>query len=403
MDSEARPRLRPVEPVPVEIEGRSSVALRDPEELADDTAVVPAGVLPLLGLLDGTRTLRDIQEMLLQAGSGLVPIEALQGLADALDRCFLFENERMQAAREAREAAFAAAPRRAAAHAGAAYPEEAGEARSFFDAMLGLAGAPESAPVSHLIAPHIDLRLGAEVYGHAHGTLRGSGRPDVVVVLGVAHAPARRRFVSCRKDFETPFGVVRHDAEFLDALDRRLGTQLAEGQILHEREHSVEFQAVWLAHLWPGETPSLVPILVGSFHDFIDAGRSPSEDAQVAAFLEALRGTIAGERRRVVVIASVDLAHVGPRYGGEQGLDEAGERALADSDAALLRHVEACDAEGFFREVAADGNARNVCGVAPIYLTLRLAGGPGRLLRYGLGRIDPESGSVVSFAAVALP
>ena len=50
-----------------------------------------------------------------------------------------------------------------------------------------------------------------------------------------------------------------------------------------------------------------------------------------------------------------------------------------------------------------DRNARNVCGVAPVYVTLRLGtgSGPGELVRYGQGRIDPESGSVVSYAAVA--
>ena len=51
--------------------------------------------------------------------------------------------------------------------------------------------------------------------------------------------------------------------------------------------------------------------------------------------------------------------------------------------------------------MARDENARNVCGVAPIYVTLKLGEGTGRLLRYGQGRIDPETGSVVSYAAVA--
>jgi hypothetical protein len=88
-------------------------------------------------------------------------------------------------------------------------------------------------------------------------------------------------------------------------------------------------------------------------------------------------------------------------YDHPQGLDEAGERRLEEQDREVLAHVAAGDAEGFFGAVAADGNARNVCGVAPVYVTLRLGEGPGDVLRYGQGRIHPESGSVVSFAAVA--
>ena len=66
-----------------------------------------------------------------------------------------------------------------------------------------------------------------------------------------------------------------------------------------------------------------------------------------------------------------------------------------------LDAMAANDAEAFFDAVARDGDARHVCGTAPIYLTLRLGDTEGELLKYGQGRIHPESGSVVSYAAVA--
>lgn len=399
MDPDFRPRLRPVEPLPVEVDGRERIALRDPEELAEGTILVEPGALGILALFDGTLSLRGMQELLLRHGRGVVPLEALASLAEALDEACLLEGGRAEEARAARERAFADAPLRAAAHAGAAYPEGAEEARAFLDAMLPRDPLPAPSGLRRLIAPHIDPRLGAEVYGSAHGALRAAGRPDVVVVLGVSHLPLPERFVACRKDFATPFGPVRHAAPFLDRLERRLGRDLARGQAAHRGEHSVEFQALWLAHLWPGDPPAMVPILVASFHDFIETGAAPSDDASVAGFVGALRATIDEEPGRTVVIASVDLAHEGPRYGHEAGLDEAGERRMEAEDARILERTAAGDAEGFLAEVARDGNARNVCGVAPIWVTLALGGGEGRLLRYGQGRIDP--GSVVSFAAVA--
>jgi AmmeMemoRadiSam system protein B len=88
-------------------------------------------------------------------------------------------------------------------------------------------------------------------------------------------------------------------------------------------------------------------------------------------------------------------------YGHENGLDESGEEQLVALDRTLLDRIEAGDAEGFFDELARDQNSRHVCGLAPVYVTLKLGEGRGDLLRYGQGRIDPGSGSVVSYAAVA--
>jgi AmmeMemoRadiSam system protein B len=239
------------------------------------------------------------------------------------------------------------------------------------------------------------------VHAHAQQALRAGGRPDVVVVLGVCHAPSSRRFMLCPKDFATPLGTVAHDRSLAQALIDRLGEGITDEQLLHRTEHSVEFQALWLAQLWPDDPPAIVPILVGSFGDLAMDGRSPSTDPEVQAFTDALREAIAAETRRVVVVASVDLAHLGPRYGHANGLDERAEREMEAADRRVLEHVAAGNAEAFFEEVARDGNARNVCGLASIYVTLRLGAGRGELVRYGQGRIDPDSGSVVSFAAVA--
>ena len=305
-----------------------------------------------------------------------------------------------EADRQRRDAAFRALTVRPAFHAGQAYPRDPAQLRAFLDAMLALAPAAEPQPLARLIAPHIDLRLGAEVYAHAHQRLASAPKPDMVVLLGVCHAFTTRRFIACRKDFATPLGRVRHDAPFLDALEARLGEDLEIDVGMHLEEHSVEFQALWLTHLWPEQTPTIAPILMGSVEDLIRSGGSPSGDPELERFIAALRRTIAEDPRRVVVIASVDLAHVGPVYDHAGGLDERGERALQQADHLLLESVEAGDAEGFFDRLALEENARQVCGTAPVYVTLRLGDGPGELLRYGQGRIHPESGSVVSFAAL---
>ncbi|MDH3592100.1 MAG: AmmeMemoRadiSam system protein B [Planctomycetota bacterium] len=372
--------------------------IRDPEVMALDVAQFDAGIVPILKYFDGTQSLSQIVADL--AKHGATVDEAQLGiLVGVLDRALLLDSEHFRTQKAARDA-FAASPLRPAAHAGAAYPVEATEARAFLDEIVSLADAAPAAPLARLIAPHIDLNLGRDVYAHTTRRLAAGGRPDVVVVLGVNHDFGTHRFVACRKDFETPLGVVPHDAAFIDALEAELGEDLTAGQFAHHREHSIEFQALWLAHLWPDDPPAIVPLLVGSFHEFIETGGTPSADDEVEAFIAALAKTRAAETRRVLVLASVDLAHMGPVYEHDSGLDDAGEAQLERDDRALLEHVAAGRAEDFFAAVAADENARNVCGTAPVYVALRLGEGPGELVRYGQGRIHPESGSVVSFATM---
>ena len=400
METAERPRLRAdLEFAAAEAEEGPLLLVRDPQAVAVEVLQFGMGAVAILERLDGSRTLEDIRLELTTAGAGIVPLDDLRSLVETLDRCCLLEGGRYE--EELRDrAGFETAPVRAPAHAGAAYPDEPAEARRFLDRMLALAAPAPHAPLLRLIAPHIDLKLGADVYAHAHRRLHSAGRPDVAVVIGVRHAYGTRRFTACRKDFATPLGTVKHDARLMDALEKRLGDLTAE-QLVHREEHSVEFQALWLAHLWPEDPPAIVPLLAGSFHDLIETRRSPATDPEIESFVAALREAIAADGRRVVVLASVDLAHVGPMYDQPKGLDEAGERRLEEQDRGLLGHVEAGDAEGFFSAIASDGNARNVCGVAPVYLALRLGEGSGELLRYGQGRIHPESGSVVSFAALA--
>lgn len=385
-----------------ELDGEQLLLVRDPKMLAIDMAPFGIGVFPLLEYFDGTSTLEDIRVDLARRGAGFVREEQLQRLVDALDGMLLLDNERSRGELRAREA-YLAAPVRPAAHAGQAYPAEPEAARAFLDGMLAAANGAPAGPAARLIAPHIDLELGSEIHGAAHHCLGRLERPDVVVVLGVRHQAGTRRFIACRKDFATPLGTVRHDAAMLDAIEQRFGEDLTEGELAHRTEHSVEFQALWLAHHWPDDPPALVPLLVGGFHDFVESGETPAGDAEVERFVGALRDAIAADGRRVVVVASVDLSHVGPIYEDDAGLDAEGEAELERYDRGLLEPVVAGDAETWFARVADGGNPRHVCGLAPVYLTLRLGDGGGELLRYGQGRIHPQSGSVVSYAAVAFP
>jgi AmmeMemoRadiSam system protein B len=147
----------------------------------------------------------------------------------------------------------------------------------------------------------------------------------------------------------------------------------------------------------------LLPITCNSFHPFIADGRSPAEDPQVSAFIAALKGLLSAMEKGVMFMASADLAHVGTRFGSLMPLDAVLLSSTTAKDKEMLAKVEAGDAEGFYSYVAAENDARHICGLSPIYTLVKaLDGKRGELIDYGHW-FDQAEGSAVTFAAMTFP
>jgi AmmeMemoRadiSam system protein B len=208
-------------------------------------------------------------------------------------------------------------------------------------------------------------------------------------------------FALTLKDYDTPLGPAVVDRDVADALARRAGQDLLANELAHRSEHSIEFQAVFLWYLFAGRRDiTIVPVLASFVHEAIARGQSPEADARVPRFLDALAETIAASGRRVCVIAGADLAHVGPRFGDPEPVGPAWLADLEREDRAMLATVEAGDATAFFESAARDDDRRRVCGLSPIYATLKVLGrSAGSLRRYDQW---PDPQGTVTFASVVL-
>jgi hypothetical protein len=263
------------------------------------------------------------------------------------------------------------------------------------------AGAPDRSkrgPVPRgILSPHIDFRRGGPCYTHAYRAVLESEAPATVLVLGVAHLSPPSPFVLSDKTYETPLGAIEPDRDFIEAFRKRAPDGLMSDEIVHRGEHSIEFQAVFLRHSHPDADLKIVPILCSSFEP-VAGGASPSTEPRVQETIGALAEAVKTSGRRVLIVAGVDFAHVGPRFGDAVKIDEELVKWMTDGDAASLRHVAKGDAEGFWNSVMADGNKRHVCGLTATYTALRLLkGAEGSLKRYAFAP-DP-AGGLVSFAA----
>ncbi|MEO6028399.1 MAG: AmmeMemoRadiSam system protein B [Candidatus Binatia bacterium] len=397
------PKLRAVEAFPITGDSTPLVCLRDPQHYATTPLLVPYSAYYILTLLDGRRSAADVQRAFTrQYGTSLDGGE-LHELLTTLDTHHFLQSGGFDAHRSAIDHEFRAATLRMPAHAGASYPDEAGALRLHLDAFFDEISPPAPGlPLAGLVAPHIDLRIGGRAYGHAYATLAAAAPAVRYVVLGTSHAGGTTRFAATRKDFATPLGTVPTDRAFLDRLGARTPQNLYADEILHRTEHAVEFQVVMLQHVLGGTRPfSIVPLLVTSFHDLIAAGTPPTADLDVAAFLAALRATLAEDDVPTVLVAGVDFAHVGAKFGDRDGLTSELLAATHAKDRTLLAALEAGDPSGFFTALAADGDRTRICGAAPLLVFLELLRGtPGRLLCHETNR-DDGTRSAVTYASLA--
>jgi AmmeMemoRadiSam system protein B len=128
----------------------------------------------------------------------------------------------------------------------------------------------------------------------------------------------------------------------------------------------------------------------------------PATLEPVTAFLSSLRDLVAGDPRRIAIIASADLSHVGARFGQPPPLTQAHLDLARRHDMALLDRAMAGDADGLFATLAEAQDRYNVCGFPAVYALLRvLMITSGRLLSYKQAT-EPQTQSCVSFASVGV-
>lgn len=402
-----RPKLRPVEAVPARHGGRDVIVLRDASGMSDRTAVVAPDMFFLLTLLDGTRTLRDIQVEYAQRSGQLLLSEHLERIVHELDANLLLEGETFERFAVEQREEFARLTVRPASHAGKAYPADPGVLRDQLRGYFAVAALKN--PLSDeeranrptaLIAPHIDFSRGGPCYAHAYRQLGEStaSPPGLLVILGTAHGAPQSPYVLTRKDFATPFGRAETAGHLLDALEKQWpGTrELYRDELSHRGEHSIEFQVLFAQHALGDERmPPILPVLCS-----LRPTEAPSENEEVVRFLDVLRAVIAEHAPDACVIAGADLSHIGQRFGDPGPLASNVLRAAEEGDRRLLSYAEKLDAEGLWQAAQTETGARNVCGVPPIYTMLRLISScEGRLLKYEQA-VERQTQSMVSFAAM---
>jgi len=405
---------RDIELMPMQAEdGKTMIVARDPLELDKRGPVaMSAGALPLLSMLDGSHNSEDIRLMLVEqtARAGqltAIPLELVESMIRGLDKAYLLDNQRFQQARGKLIENFSALNARPAALAGKSYPQDKSKLEDFIDSLFIASGENKKLPeledkaILAVVAPHIELNAGRKAYAAGYGALKGRSY-DRVIILGVGHSMEHGLFSVTNKDYTTPLGSVPTDRLASARLKKSAGALAAKDDFDHRSEHSIEFQVLFLQRVLEGQFTA-VPVLCGSLFGELILGeyKRPAQIEELVPALDCLREILGEQGSKTLIVAGVDLSHVGPKFGDQKpAIQITAESSLHDR--ALLAALTALDTEAFCAEGKRVLDHYHVCGFSVLSMLLEIMpeGARGMELGYQVWHEAPTR-SAVSFAAAA--
>lgn len=406
------PPLRPIETIPHEENGQPFVVLRDPQGISETMIAVAAGLMPLLALFDGNRSLRDVAEIVSRdSGESIEPAQ-LHPIVEMLENARLLHSESFLRHRLEVEEAWREQEVREPVLDGGGFPAEAGELAALIDTLLASEPPEDFAPETPLrgkrlrgiVAPHIDYQRGGRTYGRLYRQVTELLPPEddgplLAGIIGVAHAGAFEPLVTAEKDFRTPLGVMKYDRAAASILRERVGESAFREGFVHKGEHSVEIQLPWLQYLLADrDDVTFLPLLAGIL-DTGENGGTPGANPGVRGLIDALREVERAHDGPVLWFASVDFSHIGPAFGDPEPVTDEQLAAVERDDMRVLEAMQAVDPDAWWTRLATGGNPRRVCGMNALYLTMSLLSGcRGRILDYQQA-VSEDRTTMVSHAA----
>ncbi|RMF05387.1 MAG: AmmeMemoRadiSam system protein B [Chloroflexi bacterium] len=322
----------------------------------------------------------------------------VKNLIAQFDEALLLESHNFHQTVQKAVGHFRAAPHRQPALAGLSYPAEPAALKNLLRDYLDSVDevTPLAAESRGIISPHIDYPRGGPVYaGVWAAAAEAIQQAEFIIVLGTDHNGGLGTLTLTPQNYASPLGVMPTDQRVVNRLADVLGPDVAfADELHHRREHSIELVLIWLQYMRQGNPCPMLPVLTGSFYHFMTGHANIEDDRILVDFVNVLRDEMA--QRRTVIVASGDLAHLGPAFD-EAPLDAAAHAQMKTDDDALLENLCQGNAESFFNFMKAGQFRRNVCGLSPFYLTLQALGQTqGQVLSYDRCPADTTNTSFVS-------
>ncbi len=380
------------------------IVLSDEIGFAKEQTAFSEMMLHILQQIDGKKSFTDLHQWVLENINSALTLQSIKEPIEELIKRGFFQTEDFLAYKSNFYKQLNKSTIRTPICAGSSYSALKEQLNIEIDEILSANienGIPNNAKA--IIAPHIDFKIGKEahrVYASAYSAIKNTN-PDVVIILGTSHSYSNAFFMMSAKNYLTPLGEAKTNLDVVNYLLDKTPERIAKiDEMAHLNEHSVEFQVVLLQKLFAEKDITFLPIVTGSMHEYVAVNGKPTADNELMAFISKLQKLESVFEKKVLIVASVDFAHIGRKFGddfnAEYYLD-----TVRKEDAVLLNKLSEGDSDEFLEKISKDKDKWKICGTSPIYLLMQiLNNSKGTVLDYGQWH-ETETSSAVTFGSVA--
>ena len=405
MENEEKYKIRNLDFIPIIENNEQMFIIKDPFQYNENSLITTALGYVIMLLLNGKYSFSDIKRVIQYEYNVSVESEQIMEMVKSLDSMYFLDNERFWEYKKQIEDSFKKEKLRESRHSNISYPEDSTQIREVFDSFFegDFGDEPKAKQIpTGIIAPHIDLRIGGKVYASGYREIIPYLNDyDKYVILGTSHYGVGNLFTLTTKDFNTPLGIVETDEDFVRKLNEKLSYDAFEDEFAHRNEHSIEFQVIFLKHLQQkyssNKSIKIIPVLFGSFMELAYKKQKPEDIENFNVFISQMKKLI--EDEKTCLIASVDLAHIGKKFGDEEGIREDFLESVYKSDKETIQQIANGDKDAFWNSIVSENDKRKICGFSPIYTFLSILDKDKKAILSVYDKsIEEQTESMVSYA-----
>ena len=392
---------RDLQIIPIEENGSSYLYFHDERGYVTSDLALRREVSSLLSLLDGQKSIKDLEPYLDES----VSKEELLEFVQFLDKHRLLASDYFKSHAEEQEADYEQSTVHSSVTAGNSYPADPDELKNYlqnaFQKHSDATNVPESAKA--IYAPHIDPRVGIDSYVKAFAPIRDL-KPKRVVLIATSHYAGlypdiykNSPFVLVNKDFELPLDTIQRDKEAIESLlEDETETGITVQDRAHRMEHSIELHLLFLSYLWDHDF-KIVPFLTRGLDDLYYM-KDGHLGQQLNNFSNLLRNRYMDDDETFFLISG-DLAHFGNKFGDETAASTMFEE-VKNFDQRFLDHATSNDLDNMLELMKEDMDPYRICGFPPLYTFLSsMPELKGKVLSYDLWD-ERERDSAVTFGSI---
>jgi len=366
---EEKPKLRYFDVIP----DRRGFIIKDPLSISNEMLFSRESFL-LLSLIDGSNTINDIKmKFLKMTGILLSDIEIMSFIGE-LDKNFLLYNERfLKKVEEEKNKIKESEFKEIKTH------YNISELEKVFNERI----EEVHEDIKGMIIPHIDINVALDTYIRAFSYLKNI-KEKIIFIFGVPHFWYEIPFSIFPQNFRVNNKIVESDLNLIEKINSSFEYDITEDCFSFKNEHSIDFPVIFISFL--EEKKKVITSLV-----------SENQKENLIKIKEKIREAIRDIKNDIFFISSIDLSHVGRKFGDEKNYDP------EDVDKAYLEYLVNLKNEEAFNFLDKNENRTRIDGKNTNFLFLgilkELGVQKGRIIDYRKYYESPTD-STVSYSFV---